>query len=204
LSNYSETQIGAKLNADSAMMSQLVSSQSSLQVYSVLVQLSLTTALNMTSAPENLFMINMMTPQVFNVPQKCGTTNRYYSGQIEFNSAYFLVAGVNDSSTSLVIAIQQGNIMYVMVNKIMYLVSYDSTIQVKHEEAYPAYAGTYVLSLYIMDSPENMAMDTTCKISIIPFIGGLSTHNTSKNVFTLLGVSAGMTSVPVHIMAVSK
>jgi len=201
LNNYSQTQIGAKLIADSSIMTQLTnSSNKSLKVYSVIVQVQLTTNINSVANEENAYMKSNVAPKMFNVPLKCN--NKYESGPISFNYVSYLVIQTNDSAASFIIDLQKGNeIAYIMINTVMYLAYFDYEIQKELAAQYPSYDSSYVVCLYTMNSTQNISVDTSCSLSLVPFFGKTSS-DTSGDIFNVLGLLPGTISMPVHVMAI--
>ena len=199
LYNYSQTQIGAKLIAESSLMTQLTaSSNQSLQVYSVIVQVSLTNQINSASFEENAYMKSNVLPKMFNVPLKCN--NKYETGPISFNYVSYLVIQKNDSGAGFITDIQRGGIAYVMINKVMYLAYFNYELQKELNAKYPMYEAAFVVCLYTMNSSHNISVDASCSLSLVPFFGTTSTD--TDILTTVLNMTPGTTTLPVHIMAI--
>ena len=202
LGNYSQTQMATSLATQSAMMKELAVQQPTAQVYSLLVNAPLTVKINKATSPENIALSPLAAPQEFNVPQICNNTY-FASGTVSCNSVSFLVVNINDSVSQFILDIQNGTIMYVMINSLLYRAKYDVAFQNVAINADSAYSATYILALYTMDTEKNVSKNgASCTMSIVPFFGTLSKDG-SAAITTALGLTAnGSNNVPVHMMAI--
>jgi hypothetical protein len=201
LKNYSHTQMGASLDAQTATLAALTIPQPTMQVYSLLINIALTNSINNATSAANSLLKPLTAPMTFNVPQICN--GKYTSGELSCNVVSYLVFDANDSGSALVTSIEKGSVLYVMLNSVLFLASYNPSFEIMVQNQVPAYNMCHILSLYTITSSQNITVEPNCSASIVPFFGSLSSDTTAKLV-SLIGIngSSAGTSMPVHMMAI--
>ena len=201
LGNYSRTQMSALLTTQSQLMVQLAIPQSTMQVYSLVVDVQLTVKINTTSTPANSFLQPLVVPRLFSVPQTCGAAG-LSSNEMSCNKVGYIVTTINDSSANLINDLQSGGIMYVMVGSTLYLAYFSQDFQDQLQVKLPEFTDTYVVYLYTIISQKNLPTVTGCTVGLVPFFGSIS-NDSSQPLTKVIGITDGSKakSLPVHAMA---
>jgi len=156
--------------------------QSNLNLYSVVLDIPHTLQLNNKSTLEYGDMIPIVAPQTFNVPHVCGGV--ITSAHLSCNDPAFICMKNTYGAEQLLLDVKNGSIMYVMINGLYYLVTFDERAVVMLIANYPMYANNMILTLFTVNSASNIVLDatTSCTIELVPFFGALSTVNALQSI----------------------
>jgi len=202
LSTYDSSNLANTMNALNQQKQQLFqSSQSFLQVYSIIINTPLTVKANNVTTPEYALLTPLTTPGNFNVPYSCADGITSVSMQSN-DVTYVVITSSSLGANQLVGDVAQGRVAYLMINSIMYLVTYDPTVQAAIQGLNNSYTNTFLLCLFKMISNRNSAItpDSTCTLDMLPFFGLIS-NNTAPSLLTNLNITnASPKEIPVHAL----
>ena len=200
LSAYTDTNLSSQLDTQSKMLMALNAPKNTVKVCSLKLDVRLTYKINQSSALEAVFLAELTTPNIFNIPHVCGNVTT--SLNLSCTSVSFLVITNDAGASDFVIDLQNGAIVYIMINKVLYFADFNMLTQTELKNSYPDYTNSYVIYLYTIISAGNTpyTADNTCTIDITPFFGTIST-DASQNVSTLLSTSNIQSYKAMHVLA---
>ena len=178
MSNFEESKLASELTQHAKITSRTSSARSNLIVYSVIINLDLTTSLNTEFNGEFNDLISLAAPKSFIIPHICN--NAIKSANLSCNDVQFIVLQSTNGSINLLKDITDQKLMYVMISGKMYLIDSNPIYNKGIEETYSDYKGYHIIYLYAIASPKNIVLDTadTCIIDLVPFYGSLSSTST--------------------------
>lgn len=176
--NFEESKLASEMTQQAKITSATSSSRSNLAVYSVMINLDLTSSLNTEFNAEYNDLLASTAPKSFSVPHICN--NVVKSAKLSCNDIQFLVLQSTTGSANLLKDIASQAIMYVMISGKLYLIDSNPIYNKGIQDTYPDYVGYEIIYLYAIASPKNIVLDTsdTCLLDLVPFYGTLSTTNT--------------------------
>ena len=170
-----------------AQMTQLVSTQatqsttqSSLQLYSIIVNNGLTAQLNDETSKDYSDLSDTFLPRSFTLPNVC-SDNAMHVLDVSCNKGCFVVIQDNTGARNLINDIGKNKILYIVWNSQYYLIAHDSYVMQTFNAVFPQYSNNLVIVLYTVNPPDavdNIPLHTYlhgCKVQLVPFAGSLST-----------------------------
>lgn len=178
MSDFEETKLASEMTQQARITSSSASARSNLAVYSVMLNLDLTNALNTPFNAEYNDLLSVTSPKAFSIPHICN--NVVKSAKLSCNDIQYMVLQNTNGSVNLIKDITSQALMYVMISGKLYLIDSNPVYNKGIQDTYPDYVGYQIIYLYAIASPKNIVLDTsdTCLLDLVPFYGSLSTTNT--------------------------
>ena len=172
-------------------------SQNSIRLYSIYIDVLLTTSLNTVGATpdDKATLDNIFIPGTFNVPQNC--KDQLISTDLYSDQCTYLVLTPGNGTSQLISDLNTGSIRYIVIANQVYFAAYDpqviSMISAK-------YNGSFVILLYTMISREQEynSQGLQCTFRIIPFYGTPSSTYNNESLISKL--PNGLNKVPVQVI----
>jgi hypothetical protein len=199
---YSKAKLSSELLLRQRMNPDDMLPRTNLKTYSVVVDVLMTNTLNNTSSKEFQSYVPKVSPKTFNIPYICA--DRIESTNVSFSTGYRIVLDNRfGSCLDLIGDIDQRNILYLMLNGILFIASVDQRSVLDLQQMNPAFNNLSVVNLFVIDAPQNVSLGSTsnCIGTTTLFFGQNSQGSTPSDYFKF---PPGTTAVKYHVLGFSS